>query len=95
MLLQIFVEYYVKHSLPLNIGQSGKLPSSSSTVNPINPSSLNTQNYTVPFVAMNKSVEPFDLFDHQFTPENILHEIDANMIFTIGEQIFDPVAYNQ
>ena len=56
---------------------------------------ITTQNYTVPFVAMNKSVKPFDGLDHQYTPEEYLQQIDAHIIFTMGEQPIDPVAYNQ
>ena len=54
-----------------NIGSSAFLPSSSSTLNPMNPSSVGTQNYTVPFVAMKKSVEAFDGLNHQYTPEEL------------------------
>ena len=54
-----------------------------------------TQNYTVLFVAMNKSVKPFDGLDHQYTPEEHLQQIDAHIIFTMGEQPTDPVAFNQ
>ena len=54
-----------------------------------------TQNYTVPFVSMNKSVKPFDGLDHQYTPEEYLQQIDAHIIFTMGEQPTDPVAFNQ
>ena len=69
--------------------------SSFSTVNPINPSSLNTQTYTVTFVAMNNSVKTLHGRNHQFTPEKYLHQIDAYMICTMGEQPLGHVAYNQ
>ena len=45
---------YQPHTAP-NIGPSAILPSSSSTVNAKKPYSVNTQNYTVPLVEMNKS----------------------------------------
>ena len=64
-------------------------------MNPIDPSSAHTQNYTVPFVAMNKSVNTFDGINHQNTPEEHLHQIDAHIIFTMGEQPLSPAAYNQ
>ena len=44
---------------------------------------------------MNKTVKPFDGLDHQYTPEEYLQQIDAHIIFTMGEQPIDPVAYNQ
>ena len=58
------------------IGFSARLSSSSSvpTVNPKNFSPVNFQKYIVPFVAMNKSVKNFDGFDHQYTPEEQLHQ---------------------
>ena len=52
-----------------NIGSSAFFLSSSSTLNPIHPSSVGTQNYTVPFVAMKKPMEAFDGLNHQYTPE--------------------------
>ena len=75
-------------------GPFGFLSVSSSTVNPINPSSVNTQNCAVLFVAKNKSVKTFDGFDLQYTAEEYLHQNDVHMIFTMGEQPIDPVAYN-
>ena len=33
---------------------------------------------------MNKSEENFDGLDHQYTPEECLHQTDTHMIFTIG-----------
>ena len=42
-----------------------------STLNPNNPSSINTQIYTICFVEMNKSEKTFDGLDHQCTPEKI------------------------
>ena len=68
-----------------NISLPAILPSSSSTVVPTNHSSVNTQNYTVPFVAMNKSVKTFVGLDHQYTPEEYLHQTDAHTILTMGE----------
>ena len=56
---------------------------------------ITTQNHTVPFVAMIKTVKPFDGLDHQYTPEEYLQQIDAHIIFTMGEQPIDPVAYNR
>ena len=47
------------------------------------------------FVAMNKSVKPSDESDHQFTPEEGFHQIDARMVFTMGEQPLVVVVYNQ
>ena len=43
---------------------------------------------------MNKSVKSFDEIDHQYTPEKYLYQIDGHMIFTVGEEPLDPVAYN-
>ena len=44
---------------------------------------------------MNKSVKTIGRLDHQYTPENNLHQFDAHMIYTTGEQTLHPVAYNQ
>ena len=55
---------------------------------------ITSQNLAVPFVAMNKNVKPFDGLDHHYTPEEHLQQIDAHIIFTMGEQPFDLVAYN-
>ena len=44
---------------------------------------------------MDKSVTNCDGFDNQNTPETFLDEIDAHIIFTMGEQPLDLVAYNQ
>ena len=68
------------HTVP-NIGSSAILPLSFSTVNPRYLYFVNTQNCTVPFVAMNKSVKTFDGLGHQYTPDKYLHRIDAHMIF--------------
>ena len=76
-------------------GPSAFLPSSSSTVFPVNPFSVSTRNYSVPFLAMNKSVKTFDGLDHQSTPEEVLHQVDAHIIFAMGEELLDPVDYNQ
>ena len=48
---------------------------------PIEPSLASTQNYSVPFVAINNSMETFDGYDHQCTPEKYVHQTDAHMIF--------------
>ena len=87
---------YQSHSAP-NIGPSASGHSSFSipTVNPINPSPVFLQHYTVLFLARNKSVKTFDGFDHQYTPQEYLLQIDAHTIFTMGEQPLIPVAYNQ
>ena len=53
--------------------------------------SVNRQNYTVTFVEMNKSVKTFDGLDHQYTPEEFLHQIDAHMIFNMREQPLEPI----
>ena len=41
---------------------------------------------------MNKSAKTFDGLGHQYTPEELSHQIEAHMIFTMGEQPLDPVA---
>ena len=84
MPLRIRVKRYINHTAP-NIGPSATFPSSSSTVNPINASSICTQNFTVPFVAKTKSVETFDGLDHQSTPEKNLHQIHTQLVFNMGE----------
>ena len=43
---------------------------------------------------MNNSVKTSDGLDHQGTPE-YLHQIDAHLILSMGEQPLDPSAYNQ
>ena len=75
------------------IRPSAFLPSSSSlpTVNPINSSPVVAQNYTVPLVAMNKSLKTFDGLDHHYIPEEYLHQIDTHMIFTMREELLDSV----
>ena len=85
---------YQPHTAAIR-GPYATLPSSSFTVNPIEPSAVSTQNYTVYFAAMNKSVRTFDGLDHQNTPEECLHPIDAHMIFTMGEPPLDDVGSNQ
>ena len=82
------------HTAP-DLGPSAFFPSSFSTVNPIISSSENTKNYTVPFVAMNKSVKTFDGLDHQSTPQEHLHQIDAHMILILGKQLLDTVPHIQ
>ena len=64
-------------------------------MNLINTSSGNTQSYTVPFVAKNESVKISGELDHQYTPEEYLHQNPAHVIFTMGKQSLDPVACNQ
>ena len=58
--------FYQSHTAP-NICPSASLFSSCSvpTVNPMNPPPVNTQNYTVPFIASNKSLKNFVGLDHQ------------------------------
>ena len=41
---------------------------------------------------MNNSVNTFDGLEFQNTPEKIFLQIDSHMIFTIREQLLDPVA---
>ena len=69
-----------------NTGPSATLLSSSSTVKTKNFSFVITQNYTVPIVAMKKSVNRFDGLACHYTPEKNLYQIDAHMNFAIGEQ---------
>ena len=80
-----------------NIGPSvsGHSFSSVPTVNPINPSPVFLQHYTVLFLARNKSLKTFDGLDNQYTPKEYLLQIDSHAIFTMGEQSLNPVAYNQ
>ena len=59
------------------------------------PISCFTQYYTEPFVAMKSSVKNFAGFDTQYTPAKNLHQIQAHMTFTKGEQCRDSVAYSQ
>ena len=40
-----------------------------------------TQNHTVPFVAMNKSVKSYDGLDHQYAPDEYLQQIDTHNYF--------------
>ena len=72
-----------------------KIQHSIPSMNSTNPPSVNARIYTVPFVAMNKTVKTFDGLDHQYTPGEYLHQIDAHIIFTLGEKPLDPSAYNQ
>ena len=44
---------------------------------------------------MNQFVKISDRLDCQYPPEEYLHQIDAHMIFTIGEQPLDPTAFIQ
>ena len=85
---------YQAHHSP-NICSSALLPSSFPTVNLLIFSSVFTENYTLSFVAMNKSVESLERLDRQKTPEEFLYQIDAHMTLTMGEQPFHPVSNNQ
>ena len=44
---------------------------------------------------MNKWVKIFDGLDHQYNPEENLHQIEPYTIFTIGKKHLDPVAFKQ
>ena len=81
--------FYQRHTAS-NIGPSATLISSSSFVDPRNPSVVVTQIHAVPFVPMNKSVETFDGLEPQYTLDECLHWSDAHMIFTMGEQLSIP-----
>ena len=61
-------------------------------MSPTNLRRVNSQNYTVPFVAWNKTVRAFDGFDHQYTPEEYSHQVDAYLMFTVGKQRFNLVS---
>ena len=78
-----------------NISPSAISPSSFSTVYPLNPSPVNTQHNSVPFVSKIKSMKTFDGVDHQNTPEECLHRTDEKMNFTMGKLFFDRVAFEQ
>ena len=82
---------YQPHTAP-NMGLSATLPSSISSVTPINPSPAITQNYNVLFLTVKKSVIFSDGLNHQYTPEKQLHQNDAHMIFTMGKQPLGLVA---
>ena len=64
-------------------------------MNPRNPSLVITQNGTAIFAAVIKSVRKFVGLDHQIILEKFLHEIDAIMIFTMGKQLLNILAYIQ
>ena len=87
---------YQPHTAP-NIGPFANLSLSSSVPsrNPVNPPPFSTKIYSVPFVATNNSVKHFDGHDHQYSSEKTLHQIDAHMIFFIGQQPLDSVALRQ
>ena len=93
--LKRYINNILQHTAP-NIGVFESLLSSSSVpnMNPINVSPAITQNSTVPSVAMKKSAKNFDELDHQYKPEEDLHQTAAHMIFTRGEQLLDPVVYD-
>ena len=44
---------------------------------------------------MNKSVKTFVELDHQYNPDENLHQSDANMIFKTGEQSLHLLAFKQ
>ena len=44
---------------------------------------------------MNKSVKTFNGLDHQYTPEENVHQFEAHMIFEMRKQNFDSVGYSQ
>ena len=44
---------------------------------------------------MNKSVKTFHELDHENTPAEYLHQIDAHTTFTMGEQPLDRETYKQ
>ena len=49
----------------------------------------------MPSVSVNKLVKTVEEVDHQYSPEECLHQIHANIIFTMAEQPLDPVAFKQ
>ena len=87
--LQIHPKLFINHAMHLNKGPSASLSSLSSVpiVIPINPPPGITPNYSVPFVAMNKSVKCFDGLDNHYTREKTLHHVDAHMIFTMTKNL--------
>ena len=85
---------YQTHTAP-NVGPSSFLFSLPSSVNPLSICFVNRQNYTVIFVAMNKSVKTFCGLDHQNGPEEYLHQIVAHMIFSMREKPLHSVACDQ
>ena len=85
---------YQTHIAP-NIGPSATLPSPCPTVYAVNPSLVNSQIYTVPFVEMNELVKTFDGLDQQYTSGEKVNQIDALPLFTMGEQPQNVLAYNQ
>ena len=60
---------------------------------PMNISPAVTQNNTVPYVPMSKSVKACDGLDHQYTPEMKLLQMDARKIISRGEKCFNHLAY--
>ena len=76
---------YPPHTAPITGKFASLLPSTFvSTVNPINPPPVITQNFTLPFVAIIKSLKTVvDGLDHRKTPEEYSHQIDAHMNFNI------------
>ena len=64
----------------------------------MHPKSLQTlisRNSTVAIFAINNTVKTSRGLDPQYTLEEKLHKIDANLIFNTEEQPLDPVALNQ
>ena len=88
--------FYQPHTAA-NIHPSANLGSSSFViaVNPIKFSSFFTQIHSVLFNAGNKSVKTIDGLDQHCTTEEYLRQIDAHMVFAMGEQLRDPSAYFQ
>ena len=62
-------------------------------MNPLNHPPVLAKKFTVPFAALSKSLEVFDGFDHQNTPEDHLLQIDSHISFTIEEPPIDPVTH--
>ena len=78
-----------------NFGPSASVlsPSSFPTVNPINPPPVNTENSALLCVDMNESSKILERLDHQSTPEEYLHQTDAQIVFTMVEQLPDLVVF--
>ena len=88
--------FYQPHTAP-NVSASASVSPESLVliVIPTNPLLVITIIYTVPFVAINKLVKKFDGLDHQYIPEENIHQTDAHVVFTTGKLPLDPLAYNQ
>ena len=79
-------------NIATKMSSSATLSASSSIVNQIHRFRVIPQIYSVSFVALSKSVKTFDELDQQYTPQEFLHQMDALMICTMGDQPFDHVA---